>query len=294
MDALAVGPRASATDGAGVRAPDAEYQQRVLRLFRVSVLKQAKWRELSRMLGPTAGLRCLDIGSDNGLISYLFRQQGGQWTSADLDAATVEAIRAVVGSDVVRLDGGRTPFADGEFDRIVLIDCVEHLHDDRGFLREMARIMKPGGELVINVPHRKQSGLRRFRLAIGQTDEAHGHVRHGYTIEELSVILDPSCELFAQHTYSRFFSEAVDTLVTWGVRRVKRQPHGGGVNPVTGVKGTVVTGQDLARHQKLLVISSMLYPLLWCAAQLDRLLWFRSGYMLIAKARRCAIRGAVT
>ncbi len=270
------------------QAGNCAYQRELLKLFRFSVLKQRKWAEIRRLLGATNGLRGLDIGSDNGVISYLLRQQGGSWISADLDAATVDAIRAMVDSDVVQLAGGQTNFAGQTFDRIVLIDCVEHLQDDRAFLKEISRIVKDGGEVIINVPHRKDSLLRRFRVAIGQTDEAHGHVRHGYTLGELQAILPASLELLEHRTYSKFFSEAIDALITWGVRQAKGQPHGG------GVKGTVVTGQDIAKHKKLFVIYAVLFPFFWCAAQLDRLLWFRDGYMLIAsvRMRSASARGA--
>lgn len=254
--------------------------EQAMALFRWSVLKQQKWHALADALGSTEGLRCLDIGSDNGVISYLFRQRGGAWTSADLDAETVAAIRALVRSDVVQLDGGCLPFSDGAFDRVVLVDCLEHVEDDQAFVQELVRITKPGGEVLFNVPLRKDSWLRRLRVALGQTDEAHGHVRPGYTLQELKVLWGTSFEAVAHRTYSKFFSEAVDTAMTWAIRRVKRSSAGG------TIKGTMVTGTDLARHGTLLYLYTGFYPLLWAVAQLDRLLWFRSGYMLLAKVRR--------
>jgi SAM-dependent methyltransferase len=250
-----------------------------LRLFSRSVLKQQKWAAIRRLLGPTQGLRCLDVGADNGVISYLLRQQGGSWASADLDAHTVEAIRSLVGGQVVQVSGGRSPFADGEFGRVVLVDCVEHVHDDRGFLREIARITKPGGEVLVNVPLRKESWLRKVRMAIGQTDEAHGHLRPGYTPEELADVLGSSYQVVEWLTYSKFFSQAVDTLMTWAVRRAKQEGQG------AGTKGTVVTEADLAKHRKLFQLYSLVYPFVWLLAQLDRLLWWRSGYTLLVKAR---------
>ncbi|HVQ26652.1 MAG TPA: methyltransferase domain-containing protein, partial [Planctomycetota bacterium] len=83
------------------------------------MLKQRKVSELARALGPTAGLRCLDLGSDNGVISLLLRRAGGRWASADLTDEAVSSIRELVESDVHRVDASSLPFADGEFDRVV-------------------------------------------------------------------------------------------------------------------------------------------------------------------------------
>lgn len=248
-----------------------------LALFRKSVLKQQKWAALRSLVGETRGLRCLDIGADNGVISYLLRQQGGSWASADLDPEAVVAIRGLVHTDVVQLNGERMPFQDAEFDRVLLVDCLEHVRDDRGFVAEVSRITKPGGEVIFNVPLRKTSWLRRLRLAIGQTDEAHGHVRHGYTAEELAVLLGPSYELISQGTYSKFFSQAVDTCITWGIRRLKPAS--------TGTKGAIMTAGDLAAHRSSFRLFGLAYPFIWAVSQLDRLLFFRSGYMLLVKAR---------
>ena len=84
-----------------------------IRLFKKSLLKREKYQEVTGMLGDFTDLHCLDIGADNGVISYLLRQEGGTWKSADLDAHTVEAIRSLVGTDVYQIDDTHpTPFAE--------------------------------------------------------------------------------------------------------------------------------------------------------------------------------------
>lgn len=245
-------------------------------LFRRSVLKQRKYAEIAAALGPTEGLRCLDLGSDNGVVSLLLRRGGGRWASGDLTEETVASIRSLVGSDVHVVEGGRLPFPDAEFDRVAVVDMLEHVPDDAAFVRELARITRPGGRLVINTPHLKRTLLRRLRHAMGQTDEKHGHLRPGYTAEGLGDLLAPDFEMEGHHTYSRFFSEAVDTVLNAGL---------GAAGKRSSAKGRVFTGGDFSRYRRLFRAYTALYPALVVITRLDALVPF-SGYMLLATARR--------
>jgi SAM-dependent methyltransferase len=248
-----------------------------LALFRRSVLKQRKLAEIGAMLGPTAGLRCLDLGSDNGVVSLLLRRGGGDWASADMTEESVASIRELVGTDVHRVPGQRLPFADAEFDRVVVVDMLEHVADDRAFVDELARVVKPGGRLVVNTPHLNETALRRLRHRLGLTDERHGHVRPGYTLAGLRALLEPRFVLDAGRTYSRFFTESVDTAIQLGLSRTGKKGS---------AKGMVVTGADLSRHRALFRAYSIVYPVVWAVSRLDLLLPWTPGYMLIASASR--------
>jgi SAM-dependent methyltransferase len=252
-------------------------------LFRRSVLKQAKFRRIESLLDEPSGRTNLDIGADNGVISYLLRQRGGRWFSADLDERAVESIRQLVQTNVYQLNGAKTPFEDASFDQVVVVDYLEHIMDDAGFARELVRIVKPGGNVLINVPHLKPNSLlNRLRHAIGLTDEWHGHLRPGYTATQLGALLGPSFSLDQTVTYSRAFSELVDTALN-GLYVRMGQKNG----PVSR-KGTVITQHDMRKHRKQFLLLSLLYPVLWSVAKLDALLWFQPGYKLIVRARRLA------
>lgn len=248
-----------------------------LALFRRSVLKQRKLAEIAAMLGPTGGLRCLDLGSDNGVVSLLLRRQGGEWASADLTEEAVASIRELVETDVHRVEGSRLPFRDAEFDRVAVVDMLEHVLDEAGFVAELARITKPGGRLVVNTPHLKRTLLRRFRHALGQTDERHGHLRPGYTLEGLGGLLAAHFALEAHRTYSRFFSELVDTAIHWGLGRLGKKGS---------AKGMVVSGSDVRKHRSLFRAYSAVYPIVWAVSRLDALIPWASGYMLVVGATR--------
>ena len=248
-----------------------------LRLFRRSPLKQRKLAEVARALGPTDELRCLDLGSDNGVISLMLRRRAGRWASADMTDEAVASIRTLVGSDVHRTDGTRLPFPSGEFDRVVVVDMLEHVADEAAFVAELARVTRPGGRLIVNTPHLKETALRRFRHALGQTDERHGHLRPGYTPGRLTALLDGRFTVESQRTYSRFFSELVDAAINWAVALLGKPGS---------AKGQVVTETDLRKHRTMFLVYSAIYPFVWACARLDALIPWASGYMLIASATR--------
>ena len=251
-------------------------------LFNRSVLKQEKFRRITELIEDPVGRTSLDIGADNGTISYLLRQRGGRWYSADLDERAVASIRELVRDGVYRLDGSRTPFANAAFDQVVVVDYLEHIPDDDAFAAELARILRPGGCVIVNVPHLKpRSLINRLRHAIGLTDEWHGHLRPGYRLEDIRRLLGPRFKIEEYRTYSKAFSELVDTLLN-GVNELRRGRDRG---TRATRKGTITTSADLRRRRKEFRLLSAIYPALWVMARLDHLLWAQSGYKLIVRAR---------
>ena len=74
----------------------------------------------------------------------------------------------------VAADGMRLPFKAGTFDHTICSEVLEHLADDRKALQELARVLKPSGQLIITFPHRKfyftyddhfVKHLRRYELS---------------------------------------------------------------------------------------------------------------------------------
>lgn len=248
-----------------------------LRLYRKSPLKRDKVGALLSVLGNVEGKRCLDLGSDNGVVSLLLRGQGGTWASGDLTPETVEAIRSLVETDVHLVSGHRLPFARAEFDVVVVADMIEHIEDEGPFVVELARVLKPFGRLIVNTPHARHTWLRRLRLWLGQTDEKHGHVRPGYTRASLGLLLRPAFDVTETRTYTKAFSETVDTLMQWGLESLGKKGT---------KKGVVVTGSDLNRHTRLFTAYRLIFPLIWGFSRLDALLPWNDGYRLLMVATR--------
>ena len=256
-----------------------------LKLFSKSVLKQAKLARISELIQETAGKTCLDLGSDNGVISYYLRELGGTWYSADLTEDVVDSIRSLVQDRVNLVDGRSFPYADAQFDLVVVVDMIEHLEDDRLFVSEMHRVLKPGGVLIINAPNlRRFSLLRAFRNFIGQTDEAHGHLRPGYGIAEIKAVTAGKFKLESSKSYSRFFAELIDTLIVFAYGLIsgksKHQPR----EEVS--KGLVITAEDMKKYEKNFKLYSMIYPVVWLVSRLDYLIFFLPGFMRISKLQK--------
>lgn len=251
-----------------------------LKIFKKSILKQAKLDAIRRFLPPLDGKVCLDLGGDNGVISYFLREGGGAWHSADLTDGAVESIRSLVKTNVYRVDGEKLLFPDRSLDVVVIIDFLEHIPHDREFISELARVMKPSGVLLLNVPHLKpRSAIRLVKNRLGLTDEKHGHLRPGYTKGDIETILKGKFTVVEACTYSKFFTELLDALIQVG--------YGGSAgSDAHSDKGLLVTERELKKKAKKFRLYSILYPFLRCFSALDGLLRRAEGEKMIVKAVR--------
>lgn len=102
------------------------------------------------------GARLLEAGAGEGYGADLLRRSGaGPVVALDCDpSAVAHAARKYPAATVVRSDLQRLPFADGAFDAVVHLQTIEHLHDQRGFLAECARVLRPAGTLIVSTPNR--------------------------------------------------------------------------------------------------------------------------------------------
>jgi SAM-dependent methyltransferase len=121
----------------------------------------------------TAPHSLLDIAPERSIQRVLLRALTVSYTSGDLDSPLAD----------IRLDITRMPFEAATFDVVLCMHVLEHVPDDRQAMKEMYRVLKPGGWAIIQAPvsqHREttfedpsvSSPQERVRL-FGQED----HVR---------------------------------------------------------------------------------------------------------------------
>lgn len=107
-------------------------------------------RKIAR-LGLPAHARILDAGCGSGR-NMVDLAHHGTVTGVELSDTSVELARERSAGEVLSGSVMDMPFDDATFDLAVSLDVIEHLEDDVGALRELRRVTKPGGALLVTVP----------------------------------------------------------------------------------------------------------------------------------------------
>ncbi|HWQ11758.1 MAG TPA: glycosyltransferase [Roseiflexaceae bacterium] len=97
----------------------------------------------------------LDCGCGMGVyLMMMARLRRLNLYGVDGDVARLEwAEREGVQARLSSVDIHHLPFAEGSFDKVLMSEVLEHLADDRGALKEVFRVLRPGGTLALSVPH---------------------------------------------------------------------------------------------------------------------------------------------
>lgn len=128
-------------------------------------------------------LRVLDAACGSGMGSAFLAHHGHQVTGVDGDEGCVRfAANLVPHCSISKQTLPDTRFADGSFGAVVCIETIEHVEDDAGLLAEFARVLEPGGHLVISTPD------AATKAAAGRGPNPY-HVRE-YTEHELAELVE--------------------------------------------------------------------------------------------------------
>ena len=147
-------------------------------------------------LGLRPGERVLDLGCGAGRHAFEMYRRGADVIAFDQDADELAGVRDLfvamreagevpegADADVKEGDALALPFADGEFDRVVAAEVLEHIPDDLTAIRELVRVTRPGGTVALTVP-RWFPEVVNWKLSEEYHDVPGGHIRI-YTDKEL-------------------------------------------------------------------------------------------------------------
>ena len=129
--------------------------------------------------------RVLEVGFGEGYGSSLLIGSCESYTGVDVDQDVVDYASETYESTNCKFDyydGGVLPYDDDSFDVVVSFQVIEHVAEDVGFARQLARVLKKGGRLFITTPN------KATRIRPGQKPWNRYHMRE-YTARELSTML---------------------------------------------------------------------------------------------------------
>jgi SAM-dependent methyltransferase len=134
---------------------------------------------LDRELTERRDLDVLEIGCGaGGFLDGL--QRVGHSTGVELDAELARLCGSRSGAATVCGDAYRLPFPDASHDLVCLFDALEHLADEDGALREIHRVLRPGGLAFFSVP--------AYQFLYANNDRVAHHCRR-YTRRRLASLL---------------------------------------------------------------------------------------------------------
>lgn len=114
------------------------------------------------------GLRVLEIGCGLGTDGAQFARAGADYTGVDLTEAAIELARKKFELSGLRgefrvADAENLDFADDSFDLVYSHGVLHHTPDTAGAVREIHRVLKPGGRAIVMLYHR---GSYNYRVGI--------------------------------------------------------------------------------------------------------------------------------
>ena len=174
---------------------------------------------LRRVAAPAGRpLRVLDAGCGSGWFVERLTRAGYEAHGVDLSTAAVaEAKKRCPEATLLAASlEERLPYPDGHFDAVWSTEVIEHVFDPQAFLAELARVLRPGGMLVLTTPFHGRA--KNVAIALAGFDRHYDpvgpHIRF-FTVASLSrILLENGFEVPAWSGVGRFWPLYKSMFVT--------------------------------------------------------------------------------
>jgi len=144
-----------------------------------------KWLVFS-MLRTKSG-RALDLGCGTGNYTLELKRRGFDVIGLDASEGMLRIARSK-GLNCIRGDAYSLPFPDGSFDLVLSVTMFEFIHEPEKVLREIHRVLRPGGEVLIGTMNGRSLWFLFKRLKSIFVETAYRYARF-YTPSELEGLL---------------------------------------------------------------------------------------------------------
>jgi ubiquinone/menaquinone biosynthesis C-methylase UbiE len=116
-------------------------------------------QDFKKRVGNPEGKLVLDVGFGNGMYVAAFVKAGAVVSGVEVNSALLDIAQSLLEQEgekatLVVYDGGTLPFAEKSFDYVYSVSVLEHVTNPAALLKEVERILKPGGKFYLAFPNR--------------------------------------------------------------------------------------------------------------------------------------------
>jgi SAM-dependent methyltransferase len=165
------------------------------------------YRDLRRELAGFSG-RLIDIGCGNSPFRHLLDPARTQYQGIDVKVA---ANFGYQNPDTIYYDGQVIPFPDDSFDGVLCTEVLEHVPEAGAFVREMHRVLKPGGLALVTLPWSARFHYQPYDY-------------HRYTPTSLQLIFAPFRECTIRPRGTDFSAIASKSVVAYARNLLRLKP----------------------------------------------------------------------
>ena len=127
-----------------------------------------QWQRVNLMMDAVKGKTVLEVGAGDGYCSLELQKRGFTVTPTEISEIRLDRMRKA-GLKPVKADIKKLPFADASFDSVICGEVLEHIPNWWEGMRELERVLKPEGTLILSWPiHPDYDGLQMHLWSIRQ------------------------------------------------------------------------------------------------------------------------------
>ena len=144
--------------------------------------------------GISTGSRIADLGCGSGIFTSLLKKKGLNPVGVDLSPGLIERAKKLYpGTEFIVGDVEALPFESGSLDAVLLSGIIHHLPDPSKCMREVHRVLKPGGRFVAFDPNRMNPFMYLYR-----DHSSPFYSAQGVTENERPILASATKKLFEQ------------------------------------------------------------------------------------------------
>ena len=245
--------------------------------FHYSIATRIRNSYFLKYLNPVPQDKILDIGCGIGYFSKLLSDRGAEIWGIDIDPESVNICCSTIGNNFQVGNAESLNFKKNTFNKILCSEVLEHVKNDQKSLKEMFRVIRPGGTLVVTVPSIDGVfGATIKNFMHNHADGPEKHEREGYSRREIvDLISDAGFKIETTKYTMVFLTEIIMGLTKLAYSIKTDEKHLDSQTDVMKVK-----------RSKLFTFYKLFFSLLLFVAKIDDILfsWLLKGHMIVIKA----------